>query len=91
MKAQVKMELQKLGFSDLEIKAIEMLPHFEQFVSFVLDSEDRNRKINEAICNEYSLSTQIAILRKAIKSMGCTEEEFVKFDKRVEEIKHDIK
>ena len=90
MKAQVKMELQKLGFSDEEIRAIEKLPHFEEFVAFVFDSEDRNRKINEAICNEFSLSTQIAILRKGLKSMGCSDEEFVKFDTRVEEIKHEI-
>ena len=87
MKAQVKMELQKLGFSDEEIMAIEKLPHLIKFVSFVFDNDDRNRKINEAICNEYSLSTQIAILRKGLVSLGCSEKEFVEFNKRVEEIK----
>ena len=87
MKAQVKMELQKLGFSDEEIIAIEKLPHLIKFVSFVFDNDDRNRKINEAICNEYSLSTQIAILRKGLVSLGCNEKEFVEFNKRVEEIK----
>lgn len=91
MKAQVKMELQKLGFSDEEIRAIEKLPHFEKFVAFVFDSEDRNRKINEAICNEFLLSTQFAILRKGLASVGCIDKEFLEFNKKAEEIKKEIK
>ena len=91
MKQETKLKLTQLGLSTLEIDMIEKLPSLLNAVEFIFDKEDRNRKINEAVCNEYSISTQIAILRKALASMGCAEENFVEFNKRVEEIKHDIK
>lgn len=76
-----------MGFTTLEINALEQLPDLERFVQFVFDKEERNRKINEAICNEYSLSTQIAILRKGLVNLGCKDKDFVEFNAKVEEIK----
>ena len=57
---------------------------------FAKDKDERYKKINEEVCKEFSLSTQIAILRKALKYMGCDEPEFLAFFDRVEEIKASI-
>jgi len=57
---------------------------------FAKDTDERCLKINEAVCKEFSLSTQIAILRKALAKMGCDDPDFVVFNNRVEEIKKEI-
>lgn len=90
MKQETKLKLSQIGLSTLEIDMIERLPKLSNAIQFIFDREERSLKINETICNEYSLSTQIAILRKAIASMGCREKEFVAFNQRVEEIKGEI-
>lgn len=91
MKNETKLKLSQLGLTTLEIDTIEKMPNLLNAVQFAFDKEDRNLKINEAVCSEYSLSTQIAILRKAIANIGCEEKDFVDFNKRVEEIKKEIK
>lgn len=87
MKNETKLKLSQLGLSTLEIDSIEKLPHLANAVEFIFDKEERNESINKAVCSEYSLSTQIAILRKAIASMGCENIDFINFNNRVEEIK----
>lgn len=91
MKSETKLKLSQLGLTTLEIDSIERLPALANAVEFIFDKEDRNKAINEAVCSEFSLSTQIAILRKALVSMGCEDTEFVAFNDRVEEIKREIK
>lgn len=56
-------------------------------LSVGLDSDDYNEKIHEEVCKKYSLSTQIAIVRKALAHLGCDLPEFVEFNSYVEEIK----
>ena len=87
MKSETKLKLSQLGLSTLEIDSIEKLPALANAVEFIFDKEERNKAINEAVCSEYSLSTQIAILRKGLASMGCADTDFVNFNNRVEEIK----
>ena len=87
MKNETKLKLSQLGLTTLEIDSLEKLPALANAIEFIFDKEDRNKAINEAVCSEYSLSTQIAILRKGLASMGCEDETFVEFNNRVEEIK----
>lgn len=54
------------------------------------DKQERNLKINEEVCKVYSLSTQIAIIRKGLAHMGCDLDEFVAFNEFVEETKKAI-
>ena len=90
MKSETKIKLSQLGLSTLEIDSIERLPDLANAIEFIFDKEDRSKEINEKVCAEYSLSTQIAILRKGLASMGCTDKDFVEFNNRVEEIKREI-
>ena len=87
MRSETKLKLSQLGLSTLEIDSIEKLPVLANAVEFIFDKEERNKAINEAVCSEYSLSTQIAILRKGLASLGCEDKDFVEFNARVEEIK----
>ena len=91
MKSETKLKLSQLGLSTLEVDSIEKLPALANAIEFIFDKEERNEKINKAVCSEYSLSTQIAILRKALVGVGCQDAEFVAFNNRVEEIKREIK
>lgn len=97
MKPYAKLNLSKLGLSTLEVDAVEKLVDSinsldkeEKDMSFAKDQVERNKKINDKIGEEFSLSTQIAILRKAIYSLGCIEPTFIAFNERVEEIKREI-
>lgn len=98
MKPSAKQNLSKLGLTTLEVDAIEQLIDAINSLnkeindtSYAIDTNERYKKINDAIGKEFSLSTQIAILRKALISLNCTDEEFIAFSNRVEEIKKEIK
>lgn len=53
----------------------------------VLDINPRSIAIVDEVRKEYTLSEEIAILRKALAYMGCDLPEFVKYNSDIEEAK----
>lgn len=59
---------------------------------FVNEGTEFGKEVNRRLTERgISIYEQIGILRKALKSMGCSDEEFVAFDNLVEEIKAEIR
>ena len=64
----------------------------QEKTQFVGESTEFGKEVNRRLTERgISPYEQIGILRKAIKSLGCTDEEFLAFDALVEEIKAEIR
>ncbi len=65
---------------------------FDGKTEFVNESTEFGKEVNRRLTERgISIYEQIGILRKAIKSLGCTDAEFLAFDALVEEIKGEIR
>lgn len=64
----------------------------EEKTQFVGENEAFGKEVNRRLTEQgISIYEQIGILRKALVSMGCTDEEFVAFNALVESIKEEIR
>lgn len=77
------------GAQFMQKQVVEM----DERTQFVGENEAFGKEVNRRLNDVHHLSIyeQIGILRKAIKSIGCADEEFVAFDALVEEIKAEIR
>ncbi len=65
---------------------------FDEKTEFVEESTEFGKEVNRRLTERgFSVYEQIGILRKALKSMGCRDAEFVAFDELVEYIKAEIR
>lgn len=77
------------GAQFMQKQVVEM----DERTQFVGENEAFGKEVNRRLNDVHHLSIyeQIGILRKAIKTMGCVDEEFVAFDTLVEEVKAEVR
>ena len=79
-----------LKFEHKNSKEVREFDDLRNTASKVEDTEQHDIAIVSEIRKEYTLTQEIAIIRKALAHMGCDLPEFVEWNEKVEEIKNQV-
>ena len=79
-----------LKFEHKNSKEVREIDDLRNTASKVEDTEQHDIAIVSEIRKEYTLTQEIAIIRKALAHMGCDLPEFVEWNEKVEEIKNQV-